>query len=131
MSESIIITVPLPPNQTNPNGRAGWRAKAKATKMQREAAFIAALDALVKAKHLAQRPRWKAVEVHANYFRPGGRVAMDQDNLIAWLKASVDGLADAGLLDNDRGVTWLPPSQIWGPEAGVHAKVVLTITHKQ
>jgi hypothetical protein len=51
---------------------------------------------------------------------------MDPDNLIAWCKATCDGLTDAGVLRGDKNVTWLPPVQVLGDEAE-ERKLVLIV----
>ena len=35
----------------------------------------------------------------------------DTDGLTSWLKATNDGLADAGVVGNDRDLTLMPPTQ--------------------
>lgn len=119
--DRIEITIPLPPKEVSPNARVHWATKARAVKRQRNDAAMAAM-----VLSSIRRPKWQAATIQATFYRPRGRVLIDQDNAIASLKASIDGLADAGIFANDRGVTWLPPLQIIGKAAGM-ACVVLTI----
>lgn len=48
----------------------------------------------------------------------------DDDGLTCWWKAGRDGLADAGIITNDRRFTQLPPT--WGKDAKA-PRVVVTI----
>lgn len=127
MSERIEITIPLPPPAVSPNARCHWATKAKAVKQQRQDAAWAAQVAKANLSCAAGYPVWERATIHATFYRPKGRVAMDQDNAIASLKASIDGLADAGIFANDRNVTWLAPTQVIGKRAGNLARVVLVI----
>jgi crossover junction endodeoxyribonuclease RusA len=120
--DAITIILPLPSRTTHPNARGHWAVKARATKQQRQDAYYAALAAL----DCREPPRWKHATIHAAFYKPNGRVLGDADNCVAWLKASADGIADAGILDNDRGLVWLAPTQIVGKTAG-EPRVVVTI----
>lgn len=101
--KSIEVTLPLPPKQLHPNARVHFMAKAAATKRYR-------LRAELEARHALGRrdpPRWKAATVRvAWYFKTAAR--RDRDNLLASAKAIFDGLADAGIVDNDAAFTHLP-----------------------
>jgi hypothetical protein len=102
---SVTIELSLPERALCPNTpRVHWAAKAKARKKAREAAHLAALDACG-----IDRPRWKSATVQATfYLRDRRGLEADQDNRIGSLKAHIDGIADAGVLENDRGLTWKP-----------------------
>ena len=110
----IELTLPLPPNVLHPNGRTRnvkWRASL-VKKARSEAALVARMQ--------APAVPFKRAKVHATFYHPRER---DDDGLIAWLKSYLDGLQDAGIIENDRGFTLLPPVQIMGKER----KVVLRI----
>ncbi len=127
MMPSLEITIPLPPRETHPNARCHWRTKANAIKQQREDAFLAAKAALGEAN--INPPRWKAATILATFYKPSNRAQLaDQDGLNSSLKSAADGIEDAGILANDRGLTWLPPVQFLGAAAGRQPKVVLLIT---
>lgn len=122
---TILISLPLPPAKLHPNRRPIHQERARLTKQYRAAARYAAIDAMNRAGWRAA-PRWKRATVLAVFaFRTNRR--RDRDNLLAWLKSAFDGLADSGLIDNDSGLTHLPPEQY---EAGIAERpgVVLTVT---
>lgn len=122
----LEITIPLPPRDTHPNARGHWSKKQRAVRKQREDAFLAAKHAM---EHLPRPPRWKQCTIHATFYRPRAHDrAADGLNMIAWLKATEDGFQDAGVFENDRGNTWLAPTQFLGREAGTEAKVVILVT---
>ena len=54
--------------------------------------------------------RWPAASILVRWYGATAHcLRLDADNIIGSLKGAVDGLADAGLIADDRGVTWLPP----------------------
>lgn len=122
---SLTVTIPLPPRSAHPNARAHWRATAASKKRQREDSHIAALAALDG----KPAPQWERATIHATFYRPGSRDRVsDPDNLCAWLKGTVDGLQDAGIVANDRGLQWLAPSQVVGKEARGVSGVVIVVS---
>lgn len=124
---SLEITIPLPPRETHPNARCHWAVKARAVKQQREDAFLAAKAALGEAG--IGPPRWPAASIQATFYKAGSRAKpSDMDGRISALKATCDGLTDAGVLSDDRGLTWLPPKELLGAAAGGERKVVLLVT---
>ena len=118
-AESIVITLPLPAKCLSPNARAHWRTKAKAVKEYRLRAWGEALEATE-----CQMPRWTAATVQATFYHPQRR-RRDSDNCLASLKPAFDGLADAGLIENDCGLTHLPPILLIDPE---YPRVMLVVT---
>lgn len=119
---SITITVPHPPKECRPNGRFHYMAKARANKKCRIRACL-----LATAEMNGQPPRWKkaAVQVVA-YFRTAA--FPDPDNFIASLKATFDGIADAGVVENDRGL-WPERPQFFKDRDD--PRVELTITQEE
>lgn len=95
---TIRIVLPLPAKQLSPNARVCWQAKARAVKQYRSISFFVS----------QQFPsRWKSAEVESTfYFRDRRR--RDRDNLLASLKAAFDGIASAGIVDDDANLTHLP-----------------------
>jgi hypothetical protein len=123
--DAITITIPLPPKQMHPNARSHWRAKMKPKAQQRVEAMWAGQSAC---GGRGKGPRWKMAEVQATWYLARQN---DQDNLLAWLKGTFDGLADAGIVDNDRGFVFMPPVQVTGKAAKGERKVVLVITPRE
>ena len=105
--ESVTIVLPLPskylhPNKT-PRTRKGHIIKARLTRERR-----ALCKALATAQALDSIP-WEAATFQAHFFFETNR-RRDADNLLAWCKSTVDGIADAGIITNDSNFTY-PPVQ--------------------
>jgi Holliday junction resolvase RusA-like endonuclease len=105
---TVTITVPLPhkclqPNRQNRSARfARWKAAEK--NKAKGGAYIAALHA-----SKSSRPMWAQATVRATFYLKDRRgLNADQDNRIASMKGILDGIAEAGIVANDRGLTWLP-----------------------
>jgi Holliday junction resolvase RusA-like endonuclease len=96
---SIQISVPLPSKELSPNARVHWRVKAKATKSARQHSGTLGLA--------HGRPMWKSANVRC-VFTFGDKRPRDKDNLLASMKAYFDGLADAGIIENDSQLIYLP-----------------------
>lgn len=123
---SIALELPLPGANCSPNSRAHWSKRHKSLQLLRESAAVMGAYELNRLN--AERPMWTAATVEATFHKPGKRSQLsDADNLIASLKAAFDGLQDAGIIANDRGLTHLPPRQLIG-DAASERKVVLVIT---
>ncbi len=92
------IVLPLPDRTLSPNSRVCWQAKARATKAFRSLAFF-----------VSQRfpTRWKSATAQAIFYFPDSR-RRDRDNLLASLKAAFDGIAAAGVVEDDSELTHLP-----------------------
>ena len=95
----MTITLPLPRKELSPNARVHYMAKARAAKAYRAAAFIEGR------KHPGTK--WKKATAQATFFRRTKR-AVDSDNALASLKNAFDGIADAGIVSNDRDLTHCP-----------------------
>ena len=116
----IILTLPLPPAGLHPNAkhRHHWQAKARLAKMCR-------YQTALVAKQQAPEQPWKRCLIIPEFYMPRRR---DFDGLVAWLKATIDGLQDGGIVSNDSGVQVGGPIQHTGKAAG--RKLVLTITER-
>lgn len=96
----ITIIVSIPHASLSPNGRSHWRTKARIASEARSAAHWLAKDAARKIK--ADLP-WQAATYNIHVRFKTARF-QDQDNLIASLKPTLDGMCDAiGM--NDRNLT--------------------------
>lgn len=102
----ITITLPLPHKHLSPNARVHWGRKSDAAKSARRAAKYTAMAMLADLRMDAPRMTSARVE-YRFYFKT--RARHDADNAIASMKASLDGLTDAGLWVDDSRVTMLPP----------------------
>lgn len=97
--DSITIHLPIPPLAVRPNSRTHWRVKAKHTKACR-----ALSNALCKEALAGRRsPMWGKAVMHVEA-RFKTWKSMDPGNLMASLKAYEDGIQDAGIVSNDKGL---------------------------
>lgn len=97
---ALTFQLPIPARELSPNARCHWSRKAKAVTAARVAAACEANRVLFDSKTYTP-PKWskarcKAVLYHTRAVTP------DPDNFIASLKPYLDGLADAGIVANDR-----------------------------
>jgi crossover junction endodeoxyribonuclease RusA len=93
---ALVVTLPLPPKELSPNARAHWRKKSAAVKAYRALAANAV-------RLVGRVPRWEGATMTAVVYMPDARTP-DDDNAAAALKAARDGIADAGLVENDRDI---------------------------
>ena len=54
------------------------------------------------------RPRYSTALLTLHYHTTSGR-NQDNDNLVAWAKCAIDGLVDAGILEDDKHVRYADP----------------------
>jgi len=101
--ETLTIHLPLPMPELSPNARCHWATKAKITKAYSQWAWAKSLKAIGN----AAPPRWKDATVECHFYFADRR-HRDRDNAMASLKPAFDGLADAGVVCNDSGLTQLP-----------------------
>ena len=104
---TVTITLPLPPKELSPNyapaSRGARMGKAAKTKKYRTASKVQVI-ATVEA---GWKPRWKTATIRVQWYHKTMGFP-DRSNITNWLKAAEDGLQDAGLIENDSGLTWLP-----------------------
>jgi Holliday junction resolvase RusA-like endonuclease len=104
MPDVITVTVGTPSRLMNPNSRCHWGVKAKATKRARVEAWAAAQVAMYEAN---VKGGWKEATAEVHWYARDSR-RRDKDNCLSSLKATFDGLVDAGLLVDDNAITHLP-----------------------
>jgi len=101
--KQLTIIVPLPHRSLSPNARAHWRTVHSQKKKAKNISRLSAIAAYITYK---EAPRWKEATVHVKAYFKDRRSKWDRDNFIASLKATMDGIAEAGVMENDRGVHW-------------------------
>lgn len=108
--ESVRMSFPLPPKEIHPNARGkNWRAKARyIAKRRKEVGELAFLQ--LRQIGWMTRPQWKCAAVTIYAYLPTAH-RHDQDNLLAWMKSTIDGLTDAGLFDDDKEIAYMPSIQ--------------------
>jgi Holliday junction resolvase RusA-like endonuclease len=74
-----------------------------------------------------KKPLWKQAIVSCEAFHPVRR-NRDGDNFIASMKSTFDGLADAGIIENDSGFIHMPP--VFSSARTSFPRVEITITKK-
>lgn len=105
-----VLHLPLPPKEASPNWRGHWAPKAKATNRYRWNCKIVAL-----AKGMKHRgPTTVRYSFHFKDWR-----RRDPDNLVASMKAALDGIRDSGMIPDDsaRDVVLLAPQVVSGAES--------------
>lgn len=116
---AITIRLDWPYEELSPNYRGHWRKVANAKHVYRTACKVLARAAMdCKTQYPLQGP----IEGHLLYITTAMR-GYDTDNLIAWIKAGVDGIADAGIVANDKDIV------SWSAEVvkGNRREVVMTL----
>lgn len=109
------IVLPWPPSELSPNKRQHWAVTAKAKKYYRT---LCATEARFQGLD-----RMAAKRLHLSLtFYPPTRRAFDLDNLLARMKAGLDGLADVMGVDDSR---WSLAIQKAG-EVGGYVEVTIT-----
>ena len=97
--KSVAITVGIPPAKLSPNARVHWAVKSTLTKAARREAYAQCLVAL----GARRPPGWLKARVEVVAYFPTHN-HRDPDNLIASLKAYFDGIADSGVISNDKAL---------------------------
>lgn len=120
---SLTINLPIPDAKLRSNARVHWAIRSRLTKLHRNRAMLAARTVLGK----EPPPRWEKASLRTEWFFPTRR-HLDPDNAIGSLKAYIDGLADAGIVANDRGL-W-PERPVMSTD-NVCPRVVLTVVPEE
>lgn len=90
------VTLPWPPKELSPNARVHWSVLARMKKKYRTACWVLARNAGMSSVTLLGADR---AEVHLAFYPPDRR-NRDDDNMLASMKAGLDGLADALKVDD-------------------------------
>jgi len=118
---SITITLPIPARKLSPNARVHWAEKAKLTRAARKAAYFAAIEAW---NLRGKPPGWLKARLEVKAFFKTLNFP-DPGNFMASLKSSEDGIADAGIINNDKGL-W-PERPTFEKDAS-NPRIEITIT---
>lgn len=115
MSELRIIVPGTPDAKLSPNGAHGhWSVKHRARQEMQRTAFYAAREAITiwESTHGEFVALSGSVRVKTVIAWGKGRKSMDGDNALASCKAIFDGLAQAGVVENDKQCVFEPVVQI-------------------
>jgi crossover junction endodeoxyribonuclease RusA len=117
----VSIETPWPNPVLSPNKRPHWAVKHKAAKKDRQqAAWIT--NKIAKETYALPFPAENDIPVTITFYPPDNR-RRDRDNMIASLKATMDGVADGLGVDDKRFVTTYKVG-----EAITGGKVVIEVT---
>lgn len=89
------IELPYPPKELSPNATLHWAKKMKFKKSYRQTCWALALS-----QKLTAPPGDGKIDIHITFYPPDRR-HRDADNMVASIKAGLDGVADA-LKVNDK-----------------------------
>jgi crossover junction endodeoxyribonuclease RusA len=109
------VKLPWPPKELSPNSTLHWSKKSKKKKEYRTACWALTLEA-----KLAAPPGEGKIPIEINFYPPDKR-HRDADNMVASIKAGLDGVADALKVNDKR---FLPTFKF---EEQVLGMVVITI----
>ena len=98
--KDLRVTVPFPPKDLNPNvqRRQHWAQRAKVARDYRYQVKVDTKNAMNRLRLRGPLPTPVRLSV---LFLCKDRRKRDYDNLLAMLKPALDGLVDAGLLEDD------------------------------
>lgn len=96
---SIVITLPIPHKSLSSNnaGHCHWAKKEAHRKKARQDGYLAAVHAG------GAKLWWNVADASVVWYSRTAR-KIDLLNMDHWLKAYYDGIADAGVVKNDRGI---------------------------
>jgi len=110
-NQKMQVTLPFPPKELNPNQKPHWAVLARIKKKYRELSWVLSLKSGLTPEAIEG---WKQADVHLNFFAPDRR-ARDGDNMLAAMKAGLDGISDAlGMDDKHFKVTFDVSDDIGG-----------------
>lgn len=117
---SITIILPIPVRKLSPNARVHWAEKAKLVRASRRVAHLAALEAL----NARRPPGWIKAKMEVKAFFKTMNFP-DPGNFMASLKSSEDGIADSGIINNDKSL-W-PERPVFEKDTS-NPRIEITIT---
>ena len=119
MQPFLSVTFPWPPSALSPNTRQHWTTLAKAKKSYRADCY---LTAIVQG---AERVGETSLHVSLKFIPPTRR-KYDLDNLLARMKAGLDGLSDAIGVDDSRWQISMSRSDPSAP-----GRVIVTVSSQE
>ena len=117
---SITIILPLPARKLSPNARTHWAEKSKLVRASRKRALYASIEALQGRRP----PGWVKAKMEVKAFFKT-RNFPDPGNFMASLKSSEDGIADSGIINNDKAL-W-PERPVFEKDSS-NPRIEITIT---
>lgn len=93
----IVVELPFPPKELSPNSRLHWAAVSKAKKAYRSACYAVLISR--PAKWTFEPAADSKLTIGLTFYPPNRR-SYDWDNLVARMKAGIDGIADGLGIDD-------------------------------
>lgn len=100
----LTLTFKLPDKDLSPNRKKHWTVKYRLNKTRRS---VVQFDSICQMRHLGYEPTFKYAMVSIRWYAKTLHFP-DADNALASLKSTVDGLADAKCIVNDRYLSYAP-----------------------
>lgn len=91
----LVFSLPWPPAALSPNTRQHWSKLSKAKRIYRRACWAATIEQRVHLRGVAGGPLALSLQ-----FGPPNARRHDRDNLLARMKAGIDGVCDALGIDD-------------------------------
>lgn len=115
----LVIDLPWPPSQLNPNKRLHWSRKSRAARLYRNMCYVLAKNTVQLSDY-----RYSDIGkiVFSIEFCPPDKRRRDDDNMLASFKAGRDGVADALGVDDNKFVTSF---EVCDPVVGGAVKVTI------
>lgn len=98
MSELVGLCLPWPDKKLSPNARQHWAQRSAAVKRARSQAYLLTRGSMSQPGEAWDKMRAATPSDQINVrltFEPPARYRYDIDNLVARMKSSLDGIADA------------------------------------
>lgn len=93
----MMLRLPWPPAQLSPNRRLHWASVARAKKQYRQSCWATVASLLAENRRVPSGGLALSLR-----FLPPNRRSYDRDNLLARMKAGIDGMCDALGIDDRR-----------------------------
>lgn len=130
-STEARVILPWPDKALSPNARGHWAKRSRAVKTARSQSYLLTRQSMTEQPGTSSA--WHAIQNIADagtvlvriVFEPPGRYRYDLDNLVARMKAGLDGIADAIGIDDHRFELQSP---IVGDTFKPHGRVCVTLT---
>ena len=104
----LVVELPWPATELNPNSRCFWMTKARIGKRYRIAAAKAVALALIGRRAMREALAVPQLLRVAITFHPPTRASRDFDNMLASIKAGLDGVAKGAIDRDGHAVPGLP-----------------------
>ena len=98
----IVVNLPWPPSQLNPNKRLHWSRKSRAARLYRNMCLVLTKSAIESSDYHYAGVGKMVLSIE---FCPPDKRRRDDDNMLASFKSGRDGVADALGVDDNKFVT--------------------------